>query len=95
MFIVLLKFSDGKSKAGEFMDAHNQWIKRGFEAGVFLMVGSLQLGVGGMILANNLSRDAIHTLVNDDPFVKENIVVPEILEVGLKKVDDRLKFLLS
>ena len=26
MFVVFLKFSDNKDKAGEFMDAHNAWI---------------------------------------------------------------------
>jgi hypothetical protein len=29
MFIVLLKFSDNKGQAGEFMEGHNEWIKRG------------------------------------------------------------------
>jgi len=35
MFIILLKFAENKSKAGEFMDSHNEWIKRGFEDGFF------------------------------------------------------------
>jgi len=46
MFIVLLKFSDNKGQAGEFMEGHNEWIKRGFDDGVFLLVGSLQPGLG-------------------------------------------------
>lgn len=95
MFIVLLKFAERKSQAGEFMAAHNQWIKRGFDEGIFLMVGSLQPGIGGVILASGISKDAIHALVADDPFVQEKIVVAEILEIDPKKVDDRLRFLLS
>lgn len=35
MFIVQLKFSDNKAQAGEFMDGHNEWIKRGFDDSVF------------------------------------------------------------
>ena len=31
MFIVLLKFSDNKGKASQFMEGHNEWIKRGFD----------------------------------------------------------------
>lgn len=42
MFIVLLKFSDNKSQASAFMEGHDQWVRRGFEEGVFLLVGSLQ-----------------------------------------------------
>ena len=53
MFIVLLKFSDNKAKASQFMDGHNEWIKRGFDDGIFLVVGSLQSNLGGGILAHN------------------------------------------
>ena len=42
MFVILLKLSENKSKASEFMDGHNEWIKQGFEDGVFFLVGSLQ-----------------------------------------------------
>lgn len=45
MFIVILKFSDNKRQAGEFMEGHNGWIKRGFDDGVFLLAGSLQPGL--------------------------------------------------
>lgn len=31
MFIVLLRFSDNKGQASEFMVGHNEWIKRGFD----------------------------------------------------------------
>ncbi len=49
MFVVLLKFSDNKNKAGEFMYGHNQWIKSGFDDGVFILVGSLQPNLGGSV----------------------------------------------
>lgn len=45
MFIVLLKFSDNKDQASQFMEGHNEWIKHGFNDGVFLMVGTLFLPV--------------------------------------------------
>ena len=53
MFIVLLKFSDNKGKASQFMEGHKEWIKRGFEDGVFLLVGSHQPNLGGGIVAHN------------------------------------------
>ena len=31
MFVILLKFSANKSRAGQFMDGHKNWIKRGFD----------------------------------------------------------------
>lgn len=95
MFIVLLKFSEGKSKASEFMEGHNQWIKRGFDEGIFVLAGSLVPGVGGVIVAQGVNGVEIAKRVNEDPFVIENVVTAEVLEVDPKKVDDRLTFLLG
>lgn len=80
MFIVLLKFSTNKTSAGQFMEGHKAWLKRGFDDGVFLMSGSLKPQLGGGILANNISRDALQAFVGDDPFVAHDIVAPEIIE---------------
>jgi hypothetical protein len=55
MFVVLLKFSDNKGRAGQFMEGHNAWIKRGFADGAFLLVGSLQPNLGGGIVAHKTS----------------------------------------
>jgi len=95
MFIVLLKFSDNKIKAGQFMDGHNEWIKRGFDDGVFLMVGSLQPNLGGGIMAHNTSLSELQGRVSDDPFVAENVVSAEILKISPAKADERLQFLLD
>ena len=95
MFIILLKFSENKSKAGEFMDGHNQWIKQGFEDGKFLLVGSLQPNLGGSVIAYNSSLSELQERVNLDPFVAENIVSAEILEIDPKKSDERLSFLVE
>jgi uncharacterized protein YciI len=94
MFIVLFRFSNNKSKAGQFMDDHKEWIKRGFEDGVFLLVGSLQPNSGGGIVAHNTSLSDLQSRVNDDPFVAKNIVNAEILEIAPSRVDAWLNFLL-
>jgi uncharacterized protein YciI len=95
MFIVLLKFSSNKGKASKFMDGHKEWIKRGFDDGIFLLVGSLQPNSGGGIVAHNTSLPDLKSRVNDDPFVMENIVSAEILEVAPSRTDERLAFLLN
>lgn len=95
MFIVLLRFSENKSHAGEFMDGHNAWIKQGFEDGVFLVVGSLQPNQGGGILAHNTSLEQLQERVTNDPFVAEYVVTPEILEISPAKADERFSFLVE
>ena len=95
IFVVLLKFSDNKSQAGNFMDGHKKWVKRGFDDGVFLVAGSLEPNLGGGIVAHNTSRADLQGRVNEDPFVAEKVVRAEIIELSPAKADERLQFLLS
>ena len=95
MFIVLLRFSDHKTKAGEFMRAHNDWIKQGLDDDVFLLVGSLQPNLGGAIVAHNTSFSDLQDRVSADPFVAEAVVKAEVLEITPARVNSRLNFLLA
>jgi uncharacterized protein YciI len=95
MFIVFLKFSTNKAQAGQFMEGHKTWVKRGFDDGVFLLAGSLEPDLGGGILAHNTSLADLQCRVNDDPFVAENVVKAEVFELDPGKADERLKFLIG
>ena len=93
MFIVLLKFSGNKGRASQFLEGHKEWIRRGFDDGVFLLVGNLQPNLGGGIVAHNTSLSDLRHRVNDDPFVAEDVVSAEILEIAPSRTDGRLAFL--
>ena len=95
MFIILLKFSENKGQAGQFMEGHNKWIKRGFDDGIFLVTGNLQPNLGGAVVAHNTSLSDLESMVSDDPFVAENVVSAEILEISPSRVDEQLKALLG
>ena len=95
MFIVLLKFSGNKGQASQFMEGHKEWIKRGFDDGVFLLVGNLQPNSGGGVVAHNTSLSDLQSRVNHDPFVAEDVVRAEILEIAPSRTDERLAFLLD
>lgn len=95
MFIVLLRFSTNRDQVGAFMDAHREWITRGFEDGVFLLAGTLQPGVGGGILAGNTSLAELRDRVNDDPFVAADVVTAEILEMAPSRAAEEFQFLVA
>lgn len=95
MFVVLLRFSDNKRQAAQFMDGHNGWLKRGFDDGVFLIAGGLHPNLGGGILAHNTSSPELEMRVAADPFVAQNVVSAEILEIAPARADERLAFLVS
>jgi uncharacterized protein YciI len=93
MYVVTLKFSANKANAPHFMEAHVAWIKRGFDDGIFLLAGSLKPNAGGAILAHNIALEDLQSRVNEDPFVAENIVSADILEIAPSRTDERLRFL--
>jgi len=95
MFIVFLKFGENKANAGEFMEAHKAWLKKGFDDNVFMLTGSLQPKLGGGVLANNTTREELESRVNEDPFVAEKVVSPEIFELEPSKANEKLSFLLG
>jgi len=95
MFLVVLKFSNNKTQASEFMDGHNQWLKKGFDDSVFLMAGSLAEGQGGIVMASNTSLSELKARVDTDPFVVENVVTAEVIQIEPKRVDEKLSFLMD
>ena len=95
MFVVLLKFSGNRGQANQFIEGHKEWIKRGFDDGIFLLVGNLQPNLGGGIVAHNTSLADLQSRVNADPFVVEDVVTTEILEITPSRADERLKFILG
>ena len=95
MFIVFLRFSENKARAGDLMASHNEWIKQGFSENVFLLVGSIETNLGGSVIAYNTSLVELQHRVNNDPFVAENVVKAEIVEISPKMADERLNFLVS
>jgi len=95
MFIILLKFSNNRNQAGQFMDGHRDWLRKGFDDGVFMLAGSLQPNLGGGILAHGTSLADLQARVHEDPFVAENVVSAEIVEIAPSRADERLNFLLT
>ena len=94
MFIVFLRFSNNKPKAGEFMVGHNAWIARGLDEGTFILVGSLQPALGGVVIAHGIGRADLDARLAEDPFVANDIVRAEVFELSPAKADERLAFLL-
>jgi uncharacterized protein YciI len=93
MFIVLLRFSGNKDRAVQFMEGHREWIRRGFADGIFALAGSLRPNSGGANIAHHTSMGELQNRVKADPFVAEDVVSAEILEITPSQADERLKFM--
>jgi uncharacterized protein YciI len=95
MFAVVLRFAAQRNRSSEFLQGHKDWIRRGFDDGVFLLAGSLQPQLGGLILAHNTSLRDLQQRANADPFVEQGVVSAEVLEIAPSRVDERLRWLMA
>ena len=95
MFVVLLRFSEARANAPNWLAGHQAWLQQGFDEGVFLLAGRLQPQQGGAVLAHGTSREALQRRVNEDPFVAHGVVDAEILDIVASRSDERLRFLLD
>ena len=77
------------------MASHKQWLQQGFDEGVFLLAGSLGDGQGGGILAKGDTLETIANFVHEDPFVKENVVSPEIIPFAVSMATESMSFLMD
>ena len=95
MFIVLLRFSSNKASAPDHMAEHNAWLKQGFDDGVFLLAGSIEPSQGGAILAHDVSADDLAARIDNDPFVAEDVVIADVVEISPKQAAGNLQFLVG
>jgi uncharacterized protein YciI len=95
MFVVLLRFSDNRGMARQLMASHTDWIQRGLDDGIFLVVGGLEPNLGGAIVAHGLTRPDLEARIGTDPFVAHDVVRSEVLELSPSKTAPQLAFLRS
>jgi uncharacterized protein YciI len=95
VFLVLLTFSHNADRASRCLDGHNAWLEQGFNDGVFLLSGSQRTRPGGAILAHDTSLAALQRRIDADPFVAQQVVTADIIEIAPSRADDQLRFLLE
>lgn len=91
LFIIILRFTGNKALAEELMDAHLAYVKQGFDDGVFFIGGPITLDQGGGLIAQGDSREEIDLRVATDPFVKNEVVQAEIIEIEPLYMDKRME----
>lgn len=93
MYIILLRMTPHRDRAAAVSGQHKAWIERGIADGVFLLAGTLEPKLGGVILASGLSRAELDARIALDPFVEVGAVEPEVLSVTPSMLHERLRTL--
>jgi uncharacterized protein YciI len=80
MFVIELVYKADLGKIDAAMAEHVRFLKKYYEAGNFLVSGRKIPRDGGIILAVGPSRDAIETIIKEDPFCARGLADFRIIE---------------
>lgn len=90
MFILSLTYVKPTEAADAVMAPHMEWVKQGYDKGLFLASGRKVPRTGGVILAKG-ERAEIEAFVAADPFAVHGIADYEITEMALTTVIEGLE----
>jgi len=80
MFVVVLHYVRPLSEIEAHLPEHRGFLDKHYAAGHFLASGAQEPRVGGVILARNLSREALDAVLAEDPFHRERLAEYQVIE---------------
>ena len=95
MFIINLNYIAPLAKIDALMKEHMVFLNACYREGLFLVSGRKIPRTGGVILAHGSSKEALESLMNNDPFVAEGLAEFSIIEFRASQSRPDLKKLLE
>ena len=89
MFIVILTYKKPLEQVDELIPAHLEFLKKYYEQLKIICSGRRKPRVGGVILANTDSLDALWAILKEDPFYTHEIATFDVIEFTPTKCDER------
>ncbi|VVE88618.1 YciI family protein [Pandoraea bronchicola] len=80
MFVVLLHYVQPLDVVEAHIPEHREFLDRHYAAGHFVASGPQVPRTGGVILAGNLSRQALDAVLAEDPFLRERVAQYQVIE---------------
>ncbi|HVW63259.1 MAG TPA: YciI family protein [Puia sp.] len=85
MFIIELTYKVSNEEIDKFIGAHRSFLDKYYAAGVFIASGAQVPRKGGIILANAPSREAIQSIIGEDPFFINGLSDYRVVEFNATK----------
>ncbi|WP_118180831.1 YciI family protein [Paraburkholderia phosphatilytica] len=86
MYVVKLTYCAPLERVDAALEAHRAFLKRHFEAGVFLIAGPRIPREGGVILATGIDRAQLDAILATDPFAEQQLATYEITEFSAARL---------
>jgi uncharacterized protein YciI len=90
MFVIRLTYTKPLHIMDQLRPSHVEFLDRYYAEGIFLVSGRQNPPIGGVILAHNISREALERLLTEDPFAIEHAATYEIIEFSPTKYSPSL-----
>lgn len=95
LFIIELTYKASLEGIDEAMAPHMAYLKKYYDAGVFLMSGRKLPRDGGIILSRGESRESVEGVAREDPFHARGLSDFRVVEFRPSQIADDLGKLLS
>jgi uncharacterized protein YciI len=80
MFVIIVDYVKPLSEVDSWLEAHREFLREQYAAGLFLASGPREPRDGGLILAHGCDRAALEILLEADPFKREGVARYTVLE---------------
>lgn len=84
MFILTVTYTKPMDAIEPHVDTHMDWVREGYDKGMFLASGRKVPRTGGIILAKG-ERAAIEAFLAQDPFVIHDVGTYDITETAISR----------
>jgi uncharacterized protein YciI len=89
MFVIELVYVADLPRIDAVMKEHMAFLRTHYDAGTFVMSGRKVPRDGGVIIATGTDRDAIESIVRQDPFVAKGLATFDIVQFrASQRADD-------
>ncbi len=93
MFIISLTYTCDLPTIEQHLTAHRHYLDKHYGAGIFLASGRKEPRNGGVILAHNIDRATLDSILKQDPFYSQQLARYEVTEFIPSKTSPKLTFL--
>jgi uncharacterized protein YciI len=94
MFIISLNYTVPLEELDQHMEAHVKYLKKYYNADVFIMSGRKVPRTGGIIIAQADSKEILEKIIAEDPFHQHRLADFEITEFLASQAHEGLKEIL-
>ena len=94
MFILSLTYTAEMSEVDRHIEPHMDWVKDGYDRGIFLASGRKNPRTGGVIFARG-PRAEIDAIVAADPFTIHGVAKYEVIEIAVTRTAAGLEGLMQ